>query len=289
MTDIDDFDSDDFPMSPSSLRSGQDFYETYLKCEEIFQRIPKKEIGNDQEEVFKTLFSEVDAQMHYGALFRQRDDANSDLTTLWLSRARRNAMLLYRFNTIPKFSGFSNEDMAYLVSLSTDVDNIRNISKYLFDFGIILIYEPSIASLKTDGAVFNIKSGNPVIVMSLRYSRIDSYWFTLMHELAHIVLHYGDLHTPIIDSLDDLADDSSDRREMQADKLALNSTISRAEWRSFPVRYDLKNVPELYRFAERVGVHPAIVAGRLRRELNRYDIFSKIVNEVDIRKVVFNE
>lgn len=287
MTGIDAFDSNDFPMSPSSLRSGRDFYDSYIKSEKIFQSIPKKELGSDRDKAFAMLFVEVDSQMRSNALFRQRDDANADLTTLWLSRARNNALLLGNFNKVPQFSGFSSENMAELIKLSQEVEKIPNVSKYLFEFGIILVYEPAISSMKTDGAVFSIQSGNPVIALSLRYSRVDSFWFTLMHELAHVVLHYDDLAIPIVDNLDDQEDRSRDTREIQADKLALNSSINRAEWRSLPLRYDLNNEAALYEFAARVGVHPAIVAGRLRRELGRYDIFSKIVNEVDVRKAIW--
>lgn len=78
-----------------------------------------------------------------------------------------------------------------------------------------------------------------------------------------------------------------DLKEKQADRLASNSLISRSDWRSSIVKYSSceKSIKD---FAKQVGVHPSIVAGRLQKELNRYDIFSKIVNEVNVRKVLFN-
>jgi Zn-dependent peptidase ImmA (M78 family) len=42
----------------------------------------------------------------------------------------------------------------------------------------------------------------PVIALTLRYDRLDNFWFVLFHELAHIVLHIGSEFSIIFDDLD---------------------------------------------------------------------------------------
>jgi HTH-type transcriptional regulator/antitoxin HigA len=46
---------------------------------------------------------------------------------------------------------------------------------------------------------------------------------------------------------------------------------------------------EVIDFSRKIGIHPAIVAGMLQKELNRFDMFRKIIDEVDIRKDVFGD
>ena len=60
---------------------------------------------------------------------------------------------------------------------------------FLNGYGIILIVEPHLPKTYLDGAAFLTPSGNPVIAMTLRYDRIDNFWFVLMHELAHVSKH----------------------------------------------------------------------------------------------------
>ena len=40
-------------------------------------------------------------------------------------------------------------------------------------------------------------NGAPVAALTLRYDRLDNFWFTLLHELAHIALHMDGNQTTI--------------------------------------------------------------------------------------------
>jgi HTH-type transcriptional regulator/antitoxin HigA len=119
-----------------------------------------------------------------------------------------------------------------------------------------------------------------VVALSLRYSRLDYFWFTLMHELAHLCLHPESLKAAIIENLDGEAESLI---ELEADKLALNSFVPRNVWRNCPPKYSFSK-DTVVNFAREVGIHPAIVAGRLRKELNRYDCLSGMVNDIDVRE-----
>lgn len=277
-----DFDMDDFPMSPVGSESAQKYYESFLRSSEIFDQIPQKQ--RLEARAFLRVFKEVHAQIpERRVLFRKNVDAKDALTALWFSKIEDLAKLFVSFNELPEFQGICSSQMADLAKLSTDVESITRLPMILAEKGIVLIYEPYIPGMKLDGVVFSLESGHPVIALSLRFPRLDSLWFTLMHELAHIALHYDRLSAPI---MDDLEEQSEDLVEKEADRLALNATVSRSDWRNCEAKYDLSE-KAVNSFAQRVGVHPAIVAGRLRKELNRYNIFSDIVNSVDVRKVIW--
>lgn len=279
-------DIDDFPSSPHGSFSAQEYYESFLKCLDYVRAIPTKELGEDKNyEVHRLLTELHDAEKAGNTFYRRRQDASEALTSLWLARAKDAARMFAAFHNPPQFQGIEAEDLVQLAKVSADKDGLKKIGWILIERGIILTTERPIPGIKLDGAVYRIESGHPVITLSLRYSRLDHFWFTLMHELAHIVLHLEEIQTPIIDNLDD---EPEDRIEKQADRLALNSLIPRSDWRSCQAKYDLKE-ESINDFAAMIGIHPAIVAGRLSREMGKYELFSKLLNSVNVRKVLWGD
>lgn len=220
-----------------------------------------------------------------GQLFRRAQGAVEDKSLMWLSDVREAAKWVAASRNVPAFKGISPEDLYRLSRLSIDETAPLWIGEKLAELGVILIHAKQSKSMKVDGAVFLIESGNPVIALTLRYARLDNYWFTLMHELSHIVLHLGLLDSPIVDDLDNA---STELVEIEANHLARESFVSRSEWRNCPPKYNL-NSQVVIDYAHQQGLHPAIVAGMLRHDLNRFDVFSDIVSSVNTRALVFNE
>jgi len=283
MTDHAKLDQDDFYLSPTGSQSARDFYDSFLKCKELYSHIPKSVVKATPEVSFYKLLKELNSpSANQPALYRRRPTADDSLCALWLSKVKAISRLFTLMNAVPEFKGLDHGKLEEIARLSADENNITKLASLLFELGIIVVYEASLPGMKLDGAAYLTESGNPVIALSLRYPRLDHFWFTLMHELAHVSLHYKALSTPIIDNLDE---ESDDIQEKEADRLALNSFISRSAWRSCPPKYDLKE-SVVIEFAMQQGIHPAIVAGRLHRELNRHNLFVRLVNSVNVRKVL---
>lgn len=277
---------DDLPISPRGSVVASDFYDSYLKCEELAGSLPKKLLGQEASYAFYRMLQDVHSTRTTNSeFFRRKSDASEALSTLWLSRVRLTAQMFIATNDVPEYQSLTPDNLFNFAKLSVRTESLPEIAAILLGYGIVLIYERSLPGMKLDGAVFSLAGNRPVIVLSLRYPRLDHYWFTLMHELAHVVLHLDRLDVPILDDLDERKDDIVER---QADRLAANSLISRSDWRSSICMYD-QSEDAVVKFAAQVGVHPSIVAGRMRRELNRHDIFSKMVNEVDVRKVLLGD
>lgn len=289
--DISPTDLDDFPLSPTGSVDAVDFYKSFLATINLAEGLTKKELGVDSSRAVYNLLQEVHlARTSAPALLRARPDANTGLTMLWLSRVREKAQLFVALNNLPDFKGLTSEDLSAFSKLSRDTSNLPRLASILLERGVVLIYERAIPGIKLDGAVFALDSNRPVIALSLRYPRLDIFWFTLLHELAHVVLHSERIIVPILDDLmfDDIEHKDKDIIEMAADRLASNSLINRSDWRSCKAIYS-RSEADVNQFAEQVGVHPSIVAGRIQRELGRHDIFSPIINEVNVRKVLLHE
>jgi len=140
--------------------------------------------------------------------------------------------------------------------------------EYLAHYGIHLVTEPHLPKTYLDGAVCRDADGNPVIALTLRYDRVDHFWFTLMHELAHVARHLDDGTDWFVDDLDA---DANEQLEQEADDWAGEALIPVDIWQARkPV--DVVGVEAL---AKELNLAPEIIAGRLRREAGDHRLFGK--------------
>lgn len=170
--------------------------------------------------------------------------------------------------------------------LSVLNDGPLKAKEFLQNKGIRLVIVPHFEKTYLDGAVLLNKKGEPIIALSLRYDRLDNFWFTLAHELAHLAM--GHVHTAegqcIIDDLDLK---SQDEREKEADELAMDSLIPSQLWNNHPVRNTGK-IKDVLDLASKADVHKAIVAGRIRYERNNYRILWPHVGKGMVRRLFFS-
>ena len=173
-----------------------------------------------------------------------------------------------------------------VVYLSVLNDGPFKVKEFLQNKGIKLVIIPHFKRTYLDGAALINKKGEPIIALSLRYDRLDNFWFTLAHELAHLVL--GHVHTTeghcIIDDLD--LRDSQDDQENEADELGMESLIPSQLWNSHPAR-NTANFKDILDLALKADVHKSIVAGRIRHERNNYRILWPYVGKNMVRKLFF--
>jgi len=180
---------------------------------------------------------------------------------VWLFRARNLAMAIH---AEPYSKSRLNTALKRLKDIRTNLEDIRLIPKVLADAGIrLLIIEP-LPQSKIDGVSFWINS-SPVIALSLRYDRIDSFWHTLMHEIGHIKNGDGLKDNSIILDID-LFDEYQDGKpyEKAADKFAVDFLVPQDELNDFVHRTrPMYSKQKILNFANRIKVHPGIVVGQL--------------------------
>lgn len=268
---------DDFFADTSFSSSDMRLSELFLQYCDYMDKLPASVKNNESFDSWK-FFSEI-AQSK--TLFKKKNDAPMALAIHWLSLIREQANIIALKNKIPELN-LTEDVLSELSHESVDVRKLPLIQDILLTHGIILLYQESIPGMKLDGASFLLDGKIPVIGMTLRYSRLDNYWFVLFHELSHIIKHYDRLKMPIFDDLDE---ESEEDIEMEANGLALNSLIPRYKWRTCGLHYN-ENEATLYSFAKELNINPAIVAGRYQKEKNKYSIFSSIVNSVNTREVL---
>jgi HTH-type transcriptional regulator / antitoxin HigA len=146
--------------------------------------------------------------------------------------------------------------------------------------GVRLVVERGLPHTHLDGAALRVLGNPPIVALTLRHDRLDNFWFTLCHELAHVVLHLQSNEDASI--LDDLeATDDSDW-ELGANRAATEAMIPESVW----VAWRSHGTPTeagIRRFAATLRLHPAVVAGRYRRETGNYQVFSSLVGSGQVR------
>lgn len=190
-------------------------------------------------------------------------------------------------NRIPAYrKGTLTEEFARHLSKMSCFDEGPKLAKELLEKnGIHLITERHLPKTHIDGAAMLLPDGSPVIALTLRHDRLDNFWFCLFHELAHVANHLS--ITEYICFVDDLDEKTTRNLEKQADQWAADALIPPEIWHNAGVRRNFRSTA-IQEFALGLGVHPAIVAGRIRWEQNNYRILARLVGNGQVRKHFFN-
>lgn len=227
----------------------------------------------------------VPSMCFQGTAFRRNVDTHvkSDPAALhaWLLGARLTALgtldMLEPYITIHDDKNFLKK----VVQHSAKKQGPVQVVEFLRQHGIALLVVPHLKRTHLDGGVFCV-NGHPVIVLTLRYDRLDAFWFTLLHELAHLVLgHVIPGNEDFI--IDDLDAEKQEKREKDANMLARVSAIPDEVWEKNRQSLKRASVAAMYLVAEELGIHPSIVAGRIRYERRDYRVLSQHVGSKMVR------
>ena len=146
--------------------------------------------------------------------------------------------------------------------------------EFIEQHGIAVVLEKHLPKTYLDGAALLRDDGVPVIGLTLRYDKLDNFWFTLLHELVHVMLHLSADCEAIFDDLSTTS--SADAIEKEADSIAGNVLIPNAIWKKAKVRKSLEPRDALD-LAQSVNRHPSIIVGRLQKEADDYSLLARSV------------
>jgi HTH-type transcriptional regulator/antitoxin HigA len=159
--------------------------------------------------------------------------------------------------------GRLEKNIPNLTALTRAPEDVVRLPELLRDLGVHFVIVPHLPYTYIDGAALLV-NGNPVIATTLRYDRIDYFWFTVLHELAHILLG----HPAQLDSLFDQnkgEDSTISREEKSANDLALRWLVDPEELSAFigqVAPYFSK--ASIQAFAAQHNRHPGIILGQLQ-------------------------
>ena len=254
--------------------------------------------GNDlkgrAEEIMRGLIDSAGGTQLAAAFFRttasSRVNAKTDDFALaawcWRVMARAN-------ETVPaaayKAGVVTTEFLRDVARLSRWADGPRQAQEMLAENGITLIAERHLPKTYLDGAVMWMNGGRPVIGLTLRYDRIDNFWFTLLHELAHLGRHLdGNEATVFYDDLSLRGPRTETAAvedvEIEADKWAEDALVPPSDDWEMSLFHEALSPMEVLELAQKYEVHPAVIAGRVRYDQRNYRLLSQFVGSGEVRK-----
>lgn len=198
------------------------------------------------------------------------DDPGPEIA--WLYRVRQVA----RTMKVPAFNRDKlRQLLPHLRRLVNDPDGISEVPGILAEAGVRLVVVEWLPGMKVDGVCTWLDDHSPIIGLSTLHDRLDNFWFTLRHEIEHILEGHGKTKA-ILDNLEDIETNNARnivREENIANAAAASFCIPPERMDSFFTRKEpFISERDVIGFAAIMEVHPAIVVGQVqhRRKLNNH-------------------
>lgn len=173
-----------------------------------------------------------------------------------------------------------------LIAASYHAEGPRLVPAFLAKHGIHFVLLGHLDKTYLDGACFMTASGHPVVGLTLRHDRLDNFWFTLLHELAHVKLHLRFDGPGYFDETDNGGCPEDEPFERQADAFTRDILIPPHIWeKDGPALCANPQEWHVAKVAESLEISPAIVAGRIRYETCDYMILSSLVGSGEVRRL----
>jgi HTH-type transcriptional regulator/antitoxin HigA len=231
-------------------------------------------------ELMKAFLEPLEGRLSQVAMCR-RTPANIDphLLLAWIARVQIRAQEERRIDNYAP-DKINKDFLREVAKLSWFDKGPLLAQEFLAKHGIALIIERQLKGAKLDGAAMTGKRG-PIIGLTLRYDRIDSFWFTLIHELVHVVKHLKNENTIYVDDLDRAFEDPI---EKETDSIASDILVPKNKWKTSRANLQ-KTSSAVNDLAKELSIHPAIIAGKIRFEANNYTILQELVGHKQVRKL----
>ena len=216
-----------------------------------------------------------DLQLPFAARMAAGYEAPNASVNAWVARAKTlaRAVSVSRAFTDASFA----DCLARLRLLLNDAEEARHIPRVLAEHGIRFLVVEHLPRTRIDGACLWLDGRSPIVALSMRYERLDWFWFTVMHEMGHVSARDGISVGGVVDNAlvgqDCVARSGKPESEAAADRFSENFLIPTGEMDNFIARIGpLYSKDRIRLFAKRINVHPAIVVGQLqfRKEIEYY-------------------
>lgn len=200
----------------------------------------------------------------------------------WLYRVKQIAqqMIVSSKYTKPKLRKTVDE----LRKLRAHPEEVRHVPRLLEQSGVRFVVVEPLPGSKIDGVCFWLDSRAPVIGLSMRFDRIDNFWFVLRHEIEHVLRDHGQDHVIVDAELEGergATDESVSETERVANIAGADFCVDSKAMESFILRkYPYFYERDVLAFAKAQGTHPGLVVGQIHSRSKKYSYLRKHLSKV---------
>ncbi|SIQ83614.1 ImmA/IrrE family metallo-endopeptidase [Bosea sp. TND4EK4] len=198
----------------------------------------------------------------------------------WLYRVRKIAeeMLVARYSSDVLLSALPK-----LKALLISPEGARKVPRILSEAGVRYLIVETLPGAKIDGVCFWLNERSPVIAMTMRFDRLDNFWFVLRHEIEHVLQGHGKDKVMLDSDLaadaaaeTDIAEEERIANEAAADFCVPKKMMDAFVARKAPFFHDR----DILAFAKMINVHPGLIAGQIRHRTGNYARFQNYLSKV---------
>jgi HTH-type transcriptional regulator/antitoxin HigA len=213
----------------------------------------------------------------------QKFSVDQYATALWrrLSEVQAEALISTASDYNPALLRKVAERLPALTRMNVG-DGFRFARTMLASAGVLLVFVPEISGTRISGATWWLNPSHPIIALTGRYKFVDSFWFTMIHEIAHVLLHPKRVTFIHFDRA--TVTDDHDQQETAADAFAS------AIFLSDPQRCELvllTTKADLIRFADKANLSIGVVAGQYGHYTGNWSRFGKLRQSQDLTAAIF--
>lgn len=175
----------------------------------------------------------------------------------WLRRGEMEADLLSTEPWNPERLRQMLPQIRALSKLSRPIRFFPRLVRMLAEAGVALVIVPTPKGCHASGAARHIAPDKAMILMSFRHRSDDQFWFTLLHEIGHLLLHKGRAFV-------DEEETQESPAEREANDFAADCIIPSTRRNEFQQLTPDRD--SILRFAVSIGVSPGLIVGQMQHE-----------------------
>ena len=217
----------------------------------------------------------------------RKSNAYENLSKYFLLTWTQKAKLASEKYEAPKFNKNGlNELSKEITKYSTLKTGVSKFLNKLNETGVKFFSLNHLPRTYLDGAAF-MHNNSPVIVYTKRYDRLDNFWFTIAHEIGHILLHIKNENDIYIDDFkaEGEFDYENEANEFAEKILRINAILDYfSEYQHYTSAFRVKEA------VDELKIDPSIIVGILKYynvlAYNRLNQFTKTVSDKIPKKYV---
>ena len=207
---------------------------------------------------------------------KTKRNSNDLMRTFWVKSA------LIQFKEIANPNTYNRQELIELIPKirphTRDIEHgLLKVIKALYRVGVTVIFQPSIEKLQVRGATMMVNE-KPCIVLSDLRNSYPTIWFTLLHELHHVLFDIDEIGKRTYH----ISCDEGDiflMNEEKADDFAREYLLNESRFK-FVSGYITSNL-HIEKLAKEWGVHPSIIYAFYCYETNEYPFYNKYIPKMD--------
>lgn len=203
-------------------------------------------------------------------------NSNNLIRNFWVQSALTQ---FQQINNPNKYDRTSLIDlMPKIRPFTRDIENgLVQVAKALYKVGVTVIFQPSIEKLQIRGATFSCNK-KPCIVLSDLQKNYPTLWFTLLHELHHVLYDFDEINKRVF-HLSSGEGDIFLMNEERADNFATEYLLSEARLRYAIGYINSKKIIE--QLAREWCVHSSIIYSIYCYKTNEWPKYQKYIPKMD--------